>query len=77
MSSRNGGHFYFLETHPLHLGSEDLLIAELIDILNYRSVAREDIINSTLAYNILNLAAAEWILASKTRIFLLGVALEH
>ena len=48
-----------LEADLSHLRLENLLIAELEDILNGRSVSRENIVNSALADHILNLAAAE------------------
>ena len=66
-----------LEAHLLYLGFEDLLIAELEDILNGRSVSRENIVNSALADHILDLATTERILAAKASVFFLGVSLHH
>lgn len=66
-----------LEADLSHLRLEYLFIAELEDILNGRSVSRENIVNSALADHILDLATTERILAAKTSVFFLGVSLHH
>ena len=66
-----------LEAHLLHLRLEDLLIAELVDILNGWSVTREDVVDCALANHVLDLATTERILAAKASVFFLGVSLHH
>ena len=66
-----------LEAHLLNLGFEYLLVAELIYILDARSVAGENVVYCALADHVLDLTAAERILATKAGIFLLGISLHH